>query len=218
MRANRVLGNVLALVPFVVLFSVKPSAQAQLMSKWGHPVFTIGSAPYDMVDPGQAYYPGGPGFKPGYGYYPGPGPGTYPWMDGPGTPFDRRAMHPTFPPSPLFNGRSLQTMEDEPLSPGTALIIVKMPAEAELWFDDSKTEQGGSYRRFLTPPLPSGQNLQYILRVRWQIQGVELTRVEKVQVAPGGTFTLNFLTVDSWTGRRLETLSMPRMEKRSVLP
>jgi uncharacterized protein (TIGR03000 family) len=139
-------------------------------------------------------------------------------MDGPGTPFDRRTMQPTFPPLPLSYAESIRTVEDDPLPPGAALIIVKMPAEAELWFDDAKTEQGGSYRRFLTPPLPNGQDLQYTVRVHWQIWGVELTRTEKVEVAAGGRFTLNFLTVDSWTGRRLETLPTPRMEKRSVSP
>ena len=74
------------------------AAAAQLMSKWGHPVFTIGSTPYDSINTGQGNYPGGPGFIPGYGYYPGPGPDHYPWMDGPGTPFDRRQLEPVMPP------------------------------------------------------------------------------------------------------------------------
>jgi uncharacterized protein (TIGR03000 family) len=209
MRANSTIGKGIALLSFFVVFSAGPPAKAQLMSKWGHPVITLGLAPYDTVDPGQAYYPGSPGFKPGYGYYPGPGPGTYPWMDGPETPFDRRKILPPSPHAPWPTDGPMLTIEEDPLPPGVALIIVKMPAEAELWFDDSKTAQSGSYRCFMTPPLPKDCNLHYTLRVRWQIQGVELTRVEKVQVDPGRTFTINFLTVDSWTGRRSEPFLMP---------
>jgi uncharacterized protein (TIGR03000 family) len=80
---------------------------------------------------------------------------------------------------------------------------VKIPAEAELWFDDVKTAQDGSYRRCMTPPLTNGR-CNYTPRVRWQLRGVELTRVEKIQVEPGGTSTINFLTAHSWTVRRME--------------
>jgi uncharacterized protein (TIGR03000 family) len=124
-------------------------------------------------------------------------------MDGPGTPFDRRKIAPPALPAPAA--------EHAP-PPDAALIIVKLPAEAELWFDDSKTTQDGSYRRFVTPPLSAGKNLVYTLRVHWSIKDAELTRVEKVIVEPGKQFTVNFLTVDSWTGVRAETLPPPRKQ------
>jgi uncharacterized protein (TIGR03000 family) len=201
--------RMIALSSLVLFLSATQQVNSQLMSTWGHPVITLGVAPYDTVDPGQAHYPGSPGFKPGYGYYPGPGPGTYPWMDGPGTPFDRRKIVPTFPHAPLPDDGATPLEPDDPLPPGVALITVTLPAEAELWFDEAKTSQSGNYRRFVTPPLPSGRLLDYTLRVRWQTGGVELTRVEKVQVASGGRFRINFLTAQSWTGRRIDTLPMP---------
>jgi uncharacterized protein (TIGR03000 family) len=126
-------------------------------------------------------------------------------------PFDRRKIF-AFPNAPLLNGPALNgpaLTDEEPVPPNVALITVKIPAEADLWFDDLKTFQGGSYRRFLTPPLGKGHNLSYNLRARWQIQGVELTRVERIQVVPGERFTINFLTVDSWTGRRIKKPGMP---------
>jgi uncharacterized protein (TIGR03000 family) len=98
----------------------------------------------------------------------------------------------------------------EPPSPSAALVIVKLPAEAELWIDEMKTTQGGSYRQFVTPPLQAGQRLTYTLRVHWHIHGAELTRIEKVRIEPGKSATVNFLTVDSWTGTRTEMLNMPR--------
>jgi uncharacterized protein (TIGR03000 family) len=198
--------HVLTLFSGLVLFGVAEPVSAQLMSKWGHPVVTFGSTPYDSINTGHGNYPGGPGFIPGYGYYPGPEPGHYPWLDGPGVPFDRRKLAPTFP-----GGNALALPHEEgPLSPGTALLIVKVPEEAEIWVDDAKTTQDGSYRRFVTPALPEGRARSYTIRARWLIQDAELTRVEEVRVQPGGRYVVNFLTPDSWTGRRLPTLPPPR--------
>ena len=115
-----------AVLSLVILCGVTRPVRAQLMSKWGHPVFTLGWTPYDSINVGHGNFPGGPGFIPGYGYYPGRGPDHYPWMDGPGTPFDRRKLSAAFPAE---GGRS-GPEEEAPLSPGTALLIVKIPAEA----------------------------------------------------------------------------------------
>lgn len=190
-RAERASVFAFALVALCVAHSPAP---AQLMSKWGHPVFTIGATPYDSVNQGHGNYPGGPGFIPGYGYYPGPGPGTYPWMDGPGTPFDRRKLAgpaPGVPPG-----------ETAPRWAG--IVVVQIPDEAELWIDDRTTEQGGSYRRFITPDLSPGEARLYRLRVVWRIKGYELTRSALVSVSAGAVASVNFLTVEGWTGRRLD--------------
>jgi uncharacterized protein (TIGR03000 family) len=179
----------LGTLSLTALLTTAVSTQAQWLSTWGHPVITLGLTPYDSTNTGHGNYPGGPGFIPGYGYYPGAGPGHYPWLDGPGVPFDRRKLAPP-----------------EPMSapPGAAVIIVKLPTEAELWFDGSKTSQGGSYRCFITPPLPeSSRPYSYTVRAHWRLRDVELTRTEEVLIQPGGQYTINFLTVDSWTGRRL---------------
>jgi uncharacterized protein (TIGR03000 family) len=122
-------------------------------------------------------------------------------MDGPGTPFDSRS---TMPPSPQVPA------QDEVPPADAALVIVKLPPEAELWFDETRTAQDGGYRRFVTPPLEAGSHQVYTLRVRWHIKGADLTRVERVRVEPGKSVTVNFLTVDSWTGVRAETLPLPR--------
>lgn len=189
MPSPRTTCGIVAASMLLVLGHTGP-AQAQLLSKWGHPVITLGATPYDFSSSGHGNYPGSPGFIPGYGYYPGPGPGTYPWIDGPGVPFDRRKIMPS--PEPTSD-------------PRTACLVVKIPAEAELWFDQTPTEAAGSYRVFVTPPLPLDQSSSYVLRARWLIKGYELTRTETVEVRPGGTATVNFLTVDSWTGHAIET-------------
>jgi uncharacterized protein (TIGR03000 family) len=166
---------------------------AQLMSIWGHPAFTIGGTPYDSVNQGHGEYPGSPGFIPGYGYYQGPG--QYPWLDGPAVPFDRRQIRAPSANSPTS---------------ATARVIVKLPADADLWFDDFKTTQRGTYREFVASiPSESG----YTLSVRWQTQGAELTRSERVRLRPGQTLTVNFLTVEGWSGRRVTSQTMPPPEQ-----
>jgi uncharacterized protein (TIGR03000 family) len=197
------------------LVAMTAPARGQLLSKWGHPVFTVGGTPYDSVNQGHgALYPGGPGFIPGYGYYPGPGPGRYPWIDGPGTPFDRRTLARPFaalPPAAVDAPAGPAAAAPEVLHPpapvetappGAALVIVKLPEEAELFFDGARTGQGGSYRRFVTPSLSPGGEQHYTLEARWHIKGVELTRREKVQVQPGAVVTANFLSTNGWTGTR----------------
>ena len=207
---RRVLAALLTAAVFSLFLALAQPASAQVMSKWGHPVVTFGWTPYDSVNTGHGNYPGSPGFIPGYGYYPSSSPDHYPWMDGPGTPFDRRKLNVGLPNGGI--GETLATPQGEqPPPPGQALIIVKIPGDAELTFDGAKTSQTGTYRRFLTPTLPNGQAFVYTLQVRWLTKGVELLRTEQVTVAPGTTSTANFLTTDSWTGRRLPTLPAPKV-------
>jgi uncharacterized protein (TIGR03000 family) len=194
MRATRLVIRAAAVGAIMAMSACAQPANAQIMSKWGHPVFTVGSTPYDSTNAGHGNYPGGPGFIPGYGYYPGAGPGTYPWLDGPGTPFDRRAIRPAPP----------LAFDEEGLHSETAQIIVKIPAEAELWFNETKTTQETSYRVFITPPLTSGQPLRYALRARWRLGTAELRRVEEIDVQPGQVHTVDFLNTEHWEGRRMK--------------
>src|SRR4051812_15460159 len=106
-----------AVLATALVFSFDQPAHGQLLSKWGHPVIMLGGTPYDTSSSGHGNYPGSPGFIPGYGYYPGPGPGTYPWIDGPGVPFDRRRVAGAVAEGP---------------APGVAWMVVKLPAEAEI--------------------------------------------------------------------------------------
>ena len=177
---------------------------SRVMSIWGHPVITIGWTPYDVQDPGNYNgVAGSPGFIPGYGNYPGIWPSKYPWMDGPGTPFDRRKLL-------QGNITPIPPAEEEQPPADAALLIVKLPAEAELWINDARTSQEGSYRHFQTPTLPPDRDLTYTLKVNWRIKDAQLTRTERIQVRPGEKATVNFLNADHWTGQRVETLPPPR--------
>jgi uncharacterized protein (TIGR03000 family) len=198
----RILKGLQLSIVAIAFFGFTEWAMAQLMSVWGHPAFTIGGTPYDSVNQGHGNYPGSPGFIPGYGYYHGPG--QYPWIDGPATPFDRRHLSVSGSPA------------NRPDPAGAlARVMVKLPGEAELWFDDFKTTQQGTYREFIAPI--RGES-EYTLSVRWQIQGAELTRSEHVRVHPGQAVTVNFLTVEGWSGRKLTSSDAQRSVEPLWLP
>jgi uncharacterized protein (TIGR03000 family) len=89
-------------------------------------------------------------------------------------------------------------------------IVVKLPADAELWFDDFKTTQRGTYRDFVAP---IDSEAQYRLSVRWQTHGAELTRTEHVRLLPDQTMTVNLLTVEGWSGHKLTAPAVARPEE-----
>ena len=74
-----------------------------------------------------------------YGAYPSPGPPA-----APGSAYPSPVATPPRPPAE---------------SPPTALPVyvdVRVPAGAEIWFDDARTTQTGAVRRFVLPPVPPG--------------------------------------------------------------
>jgi uncharacterized protein (TIGR03000 family) len=194
-RYNQAICPVLLLAS-VALFSIHSSAQAQILSRWGNPVVTFGWSPYDWDETGLGHYYGRPRYSPVPGYHVGN--------------FARPPFHAMTEQNGI-PGR-LESLQLTPAVPpeAAALVIVRLPAEAELWFDETKTTQSGSYRRFVTPPLQTGRLLTYTLRAHWHIQDADLTRTEKVRVEPNKSTTVNLLTVDGWSGVRPETLPQPR--------
>jgi uncharacterized protein (TIGR03000 family) len=67
---------------------------------------------------------------------------------------------------------------------GRAFIQVRVPSNAEIWFDDDKTKQTGSVREFVSPVLDSDKRFVYNVRARWTAangQVVDQTRPVKVE-------------------------------------
>jgi uncharacterized protein (TIGR03000 family) len=64
-------------------------------------------------------------------------------------------------------------------TPGPATVDVHVPASAQVWLDDSLTQQTGDWRRFQSPPLTVGKDYQYAARARWTENGraMEQTRI-----------------------------------------
>ncbi len=65
------------------------------------------------------------------------------------------------------------------------IIDVLTPATAEITFEGAKTTQTGSRRLFISPPIKSGQNYIYEIKVKWLESGQEITRTRKLPVRAG---------------------------------
>jgi uncharacterized protein (TIGR03000 family) len=75
-----------------------------------------------------------------------------------------------------------------------ARIQVRVPPDAEIWFQGQKMKQKGAFREFMSPPLASGKKYSYDIEIRWQNQGQEVVRKQTIQVHPGEWQSLNFTT------------------------
>lgn len=184
-------------LPLLIVLVVTAPAPAQVLSKWGNPVISFGQTPYYARDIGHGNIPGGDGFTPGYGYYPGNNipHSTYPWLTGPDVPDYTRLKHG----ESLRPGLPIVAGPDQT----TALLSVHVPADAGVWIDGAPTSQRGDWRSFATPPLESGQVFSYEVRARWQVEGKEVERTRTVQVRSGDRLTIDFSAA-------AKTLPMPR--------
>jgi uncharacterized protein (TIGR03000 family) len=81
-----------------------------------------------------------------------------------------------------------------PTPSSAALIRVHLPADAELRLGGQVTSQRGAWRRFVTPPLPSGPALGYEVEARWNERGREIRQSRTVRVEPGSEVVVDFLT------------------------
>jgi uncharacterized protein (TIGR03000 family) len=186
-------------LPLVLLLFFLPGlspARAQVLSKWGNPVISLGLTPYDAVSNGHGNYPGSNGFIPGYGYYPGEFPSRYPWLTGP-----KHDPPPVAAESP--GSVELPATPHVPDVPAdAALLCVRVPAEAEVWVDDHKTSQKGTIRFLVTPALQADRDQVYRLRVRWLERDQAVERVRTVHVQPGDRLILEMRSRVERTGLR----------------
>lgn len=116
----------------------------------------------------------GLGYNPGYYSYPGYVPG-YSLYSPPSSSY--RAYYPP----------SLQPQIDN-----TAHISVRVPADAEVWFEGAATTQKGSLREFVSPPLTSGYQYTYTIRARWMEGNREVVQTRSVSVEPGTRASIDF--------------------------
>jgi uncharacterized protein (TIGR03000 family) len=74
----------------------------------------------------------------------------------------------------------------------TAHIAMRVPANAEVWFEGDRTTSTGEYRTFRTPPLTPGRRYTYEVRARWEENGRPVTHTQKVPVTAGADVTIDF--------------------------
>jgi uncharacterized protein (TIGR03000 family) len=77
--------------------------------------------------------------------------------------------------------------------PSNAVIQVKVPAGAKVWFDDEPTRQTGTDRVFDSPPLQRGRRYHYTVRARWMDDGKPVTQTRKIYFRASEQVTVDFL-------------------------
>ena len=159
---------------------------------------------YPLDDTTAGYYGGGRyreyySYGRGYGWanYPGPVPGPIYRFDSPALQPPKR-LPPTAPPPEPSQLASLPKAN-------VAYLSVEVPADAEVWLEDTRTQQTGPVRQFVSPPLAPGGRYAYAVRARWTEEGREVEQTQEVIVQPGERARVHFPT-----GPELEPLPAPR--------
>jgi uncharacterized protein (TIGR03000 family) len=75
---------------------------------------------------------------------------------------------------------------------GGATVDVRVPANAEVWFDDEPTRQRGEWRRFVAPPMTPGKEFHYDVRARWTEGDRVVDQTRVVGVRSGGVSEVDF--------------------------
>jgi len=75
----------------------------------------------------------------------------------------------------------------------SATVRVRVPSNAQIWFDDQPTLQTGERRTFNSPPLESGQKYHYTVRAKWEDdKGKMQEQTKRVDVSAGKTADVDF--------------------------
>jgi len=99
---------------------------------------------------------------------------------------------PTVSPAPTTS----QSFYNAPVQDNrTVLIDVRVPAEAQIWFDDDPTKQTGAERLFVSPRLTPGKYYEYQIRAQWNQNGKKLERTQRITFQAGDRIHLDFNSV-----------------------
>jgi uncharacterized protein (TIGR03000 family) len=131
--------------------------------------------------------------------------GNYGWGGSYGSPYYYNG-YSDYPPADYYAGQGMtgryssfypQEME-APASTTRqdefpALVSVRVPADAEVFFDGDKTQQKGSYRLFVSPPLHADNSYNYKIRAHWKENGKDVDQTRTVPIHAGDRITVNFI-------------------------
>lgn len=127
---------------------------------------------------GYGGYPYGYGYSVGYPYYGySSGYGAYPYTYGLAS-ASSNAMLNTY--SSYYP--SVAQQPQAPPKDNRAHLLVILPANAELWFNGTKTTQTGSQREFYSPVLTTGKHYSYEIKATWLKDGERMEQVRTAEV------------------------------------
>jgi uncharacterized protein (TIGR03000 family) len=73
-----------------------------------------------------------------------------------------------------------------------ATVIVRLPADAQLFADGTALKMTGGERKFITPELPGGMEFTYKFTAEYERNGEVLNVSKKITLRPGSTATVEF--------------------------
>ncbi len=94
------------------------------------------------------------------------------------------------------SGTAIQTTSgytpDQAAQDNLAHVRVRVPANAEVWFEGEKTAQSGTLREFASPALKPGHNYVYTVRARWMEASGPVEQSREVNVQANATADVDF--------------------------
>jgi uncharacterized protein (TIGR03000 family) len=81
--------------------------------------------------------------------------------------------------------------EPSPVDSNAAVVRVRVPADATLWFENERTRQTGPAREFVTPPLTPGNEYTYHIRAQWMQNGHPVESGRDVLIRAGDRLTID---------------------------
>ena len=81
----------------------------------------------------------------------------------------------------------------EPDNPNVVRMDVRVPADADVWVEGTRTAGTGELRHFVSPPLTPAVSYVYDIRARWTENGHVVDSTRPVRVRPGSRVTVDFL-------------------------
>jgi uncharacterized protein (TIGR03000 family) len=113
----------------------------------------------------------------------------------PGTSAQPPSQPPAHFPPPIWAlewGLVPRVLREPPPARTSAEIQVRVPDDAELWFNGARTQLTGTTRVFQSPPLEPGARYSYDVKARWTEGGKAVERTLRVPVAAGSRREVDF--------------------------
>jgi uncharacterized protein (TIGR03000 family) len=102
---------------------------------------------------------------------------------------------------PAYSSAPSAVTSTVPAHGNAARLTVRVPPNAQVWFEGSETTSRGAVREFQSPPLTPGSWYVYEIRARWNDSGHETTQTQKVEVSAGSHVTVNFPVLSTTAGQ-----------------
>jgi uncharacterized protein (TIGR03000 family) len=100
---------------------------------------------------------------------------------------------------------------------GPVHVNVRLPdANAKVWVQGQPTQQSGTWREFVSPPLDPSRNYRYEIRARWVENGRDRDETRTIPVQANGVETIDFTRPDNHS--RVDELNGAGTPRHNIPP